>query len=394
MRNALVAVLFGTLYAALPAQNLSVPASTMDKYAYSIQYVPKNVVYKCTIGFSKKEIESYDSISRYLQERLSREIEARGFHLAGTADTAAFKITIDLMEVSDNQAMGKQLSPLYAGPIITVQAAISIADAAGTLIYRKEFVGKASLIAGHERVVTMVSRAVNDLVPKLDNDQDFKKVLYVPGGVKASSPAPAALSSQEAAPAQVVESEQAAASTPSVPPSHTVMAPAQPRLVQLPAGTAVTLSLDQDFDTSKADEGDIISFTLAEDLRIGAEMVASAGVKVKGSFYRDPFRKGQRLLFEGGGGVGPSGGGLFSMSQAGEPHIRMEYIQIGDFRVNLRSEQPPSKEYSLVHGAEVLGPVRKKSGRHGWYFQVDNGTRFRAYTEENVKLPSVARRPE
>ena len=191
-------------------------------------------------------------------------------------------------------------------------------------------------------------------------------------------------------PAQAAVSAQAVVPTPPVPPSHSTTVPAQSRLVQLPAGTAVLLTLDQDFDTSKADEGDIISFTLAEDLRIGAETVASAGVKAKGSFYRDSFRKGQRLLFEGGGGVGPSGGGLFSMSQAGEPHIRMGYIEIGDFRVNLRSEQPQSKEYSLVHGAEVLGSVRKKSGRHGWYFLVDKGTRFQAYTAENVNLPSSA----
>ena len=383
MRNALVAVLFGTLCAALPAQNSSIPRPAGDRYAYSIQYVPKNDFYKATIGFSKKRIESYDSISRYLQERLSREIEARGFHLAGAADSAAFKFTIDLMKVSDNQGIGNQFNPGNVGPIVTVQAAISITDSAGTLIYRKEYVGKAKLATpgGRERVVTMAGRAADDLVLKLDNDKDFKKVLYVPGGVMASSPA--APASQEAVPAQVAESAQAAVPMPSVPPSQVTTAPAQPRLIQLPAGTAVLLTLDQDFDPDRANEGDIISFTLADDLRVGAVTVASAGVKAKGSFYREALSKGKRLFFGG------AGGGVTSSMPAGDPHIRMGYLEIGDLRVNLRSEQAVSKNQSLVPGAEILGSVRKKSGRRGWYFLVDKGTRFQAYTAENVNLPIV-----
>jgi hypothetical protein len=74
---------------------------------------------------------------------------------------------------------------------------------------------------------------------------------------------------------------------------------------------------------------------------------------------------------------------------AGDPHIRMGYLEIGDLRVNLRSEQAQSKEQSLAPGAEILGSVRKKSGRRGWYFLVDKGTRFQAYTAENVNLPIV-----
>jgi hypothetical protein len=383
MRNALVAVLFGTLCAALPAQNSSIPRPAGDRYAYSIQYVQKNDVYKATIGFSKKRIESYDSISRYLQERLSREIKARGFHLAGAADSAAFKFTIDLMEVSDNQTLGKQLSPLYAGPIITVQAAISVADSAGNLLYRKEFVGKAALMGGHERVVTMAGRAVDELMLKFDNDQDLKKALYVPGGVTAKNPAPPAPASQEAAPVQAAVSALAGVTLPSVPASQATTAPAQPRLIQLPAGTAVLLTLDQDFDPDRANEGDIISFTLADDLRVGAVTVASAGVKAKGSFYREALSKGKRLFFGG------AGGGVTSSMPAGDPHIRMGYLEIGDLRVNLRSEQAQSKEQSLAPGAEILGSVRKKSGRRGWYFLVDKGTRFQAYTAENVNLPIV-----
>jgi hypothetical protein len=383
MRKALVAVLFGTLCAALPAQDSSIPGPTGDRYAYSIQYVPKNDFYKMAVR--KKSVESYDSISRYLQERLSREIEARGFHLAGTADSAAFKFTIDLMKVSDNQGAGNMFNPLNVGPIVTVQAAISIADSAGTLIYRKEFVGKAKLATpgGSERAVTMAGRAADDLVLKLDNDKDFKKVLYVPSGVMASSPVPAAPSSQEAASAQAAESAHAIAPTPFVPPSHATTAPAQPRLVQLPVGTAVTLTLDQDFDPDRANEGDIISFTLAEDLRVGAETVASVGVKAKGSFYREALSKGRRFL------LGGAGGGVTSSMPAGDPHIRMGYIEIGDLRVNLRSEQPQSKEQSLAPGAEILGSVRKNR-RIGWVYHVDQGTRFRAYTAENVNLPSVA----
>jgi hypothetical protein len=68
----------------------------------------------------------------------------------------------------------------------------------------------------------------------------------------------------------------------------------------------------------------------------------------------------------------------------------MGYLEIGDLRVNLRSEQPESKNQSLAPGAEVLGPVRKKSGKRGWFFQVDKGTRFRVYTAENVNLPTSA----
>jgi hypothetical protein len=286
------------------------------------------------------------------------------------------------MEVSDNSGIGNQFSPIYA-PYVTVQAALSIADSAGTLIYHKEFAGKAKLAGPgqrSERFVTMAGRAADDLMLKLDNDQDFKKVLYVPGGVTASSPAPVVPSGQEAAPAQAAESAQ----TPSVPPSQAATASAQPRLVQLPAGTAVLLTLDQDFDTRKANEGDIISFTLAEDLRVGAETVASAGVKARGSFYREALSKGRRFLL---GGVG---GGVTSAMPAGDPHIRMGYIEIGDLRVNLRSEQPQSQEQSLAPGAEILGAVRRKSGKLGWYFYVDQGTRFRAYTVENINLPSGA----
>ncbi len=387
MRNALVAVLCGTLCAALPAQNSSITVPAGDKYAYSIQYVPKNDFYEASLF--KKKAESYDSISHYLQERLSREIEARGFHLAGAADSAAFKFTIDLMKVWDNQGAENMFNPLYGGPIVTVQAVISIADSGGTLIYRKEFVGKAKvLVAGDPapRVsyVTMAGRAVDDLVLKFDNDKDLKKVLYVPGGVTTRSPALAVSSSQEAAPAQAAVSTQVATPSQSVPPSHATTALDQPRLVQLPAGTAVTLTLDQDFDTDRVNEGDIISFTLAEDLRVSTETVARAGVKAKGSYYREALSKGKRLFF---GGVG---GGVTSFMPAGDPHIRMGYLEIGDLRVNLRSEQPESKKQSFAPGAEILGPVHKKSGKRGWIFIVDKGTRFRAYTAESVNLPSSA----
>jgi hypothetical protein len=229
----------------------------------------------------------------------------------------------------------------------------------------------------------MAGRAVDELMLKFDNDQDLKKALYVPGGVTAKNPAPPAPASQEAAPVQAAVSALAGVTLPSVPASQATTAPAQPRLIQLPAGTAVLLTLDQDFDPDRANEGDIISFTLADDLRVGAVTVASAGVKAKGSFYREALSKGKRLFFGG------AGGGVTSSMPAGDPHIRMGYLEIGDLRVNLRSEQAQSKEQSLAPGAEILGSVRKKSGRRGWYFLVDKGTRFQAYTAENVNLPIV-----
>jgi hypothetical protein len=104
-------------------------------------------------------------------------------------------------------------------------------------------------------------------------------------------------------------------------------------------------------------------------------MVASAGVKAKGSFYSEPTNKGHAAR-----------GGRWDV--AGDQHIRMGYIEIGDLRVNLRSEQPHSKELLLAPGAEILGPVRKKKGI-GWFYHVGQGTRFRAYTSENVNLPIV-----
>jgi len=375
MRIILVGFLLGALCAALPAQNSSNPRPAGDRYAYWIQYVPKNDFYKAATF--KKRAESYDSVSRYLQARLSRLIEARGFHPTNTADSAVFKFTIDLIKVWDNQGavsgLKSSLNPLSSHePVVTVQAAISVSDSAATLIYRKEFAGKGKMRAEVESAVTVAARAADDLVVKVDNDVDLKKVLYVPSGAIAENPAPMTPASQEAATTPAEAPTHAAAPSPTVGSSQAPTAPPQPHLVQLPANTAVTLMLDRDFDSSRANEGDIISFTLAEDLRVGADTVVKAGVKAKGSFYWGALTKFESRY---AGALPP-----------GKPHIRMEYLEIGDLRVNLFSEQAESKKKSLAPGAKVLGPVHEKN--HGWILLVDKGTQFQAYTAENASLPS------
>jgi hypothetical protein len=350
-----------------PALEALGQASAGDKYAYSIQFVSKNKSFRAETGnigdypiYTKAG--SYDTISAYLQERVSKLLDARGFHPVAPSDPAAFRLTIDLLRAGESSVETNITSDLkMKHPRVGLKVALSITDGAGGLLLRNEYTGNGPYHANwsmRESVATLVTRAADDAVAKIDSDKSVEKALYVPGGTVIAPSSRAAADT----PAQVTDA--------SIPP---VSASAQsvPRLALLPAGTALTLAFDTDIDSKQATEGDALSFTLTEDLRVGSATVVKAGSKAIGYFY---YEKLSRWDYPG----------VFSkMPDHGRPHIRITSLSMGDTRINIRNDQE-KKHGPIVLGAEILGPVEEKN--KGWVFEIAKGTQVRAFTAEDVNL--------
>src|SRR5712691_3787198 len=96
MRNSVVTTLVvaGLSASLVGAQERTDSGAVGERFAYSIQYVAKDKVFKATLF--KRKAESYDMISRYIQERISRVIDGRGFHVGGPKQSSVFAVTIDL----------------------------------------------------------------------------------------------------------------------------------------------------------------------------------------------------------------------------------------------------------------------------------------------------------
>ena len=332
--------------------------SAGDKYAYSIQFVPKN---KSLIGGElRRKVESYDSISSYLEESVSKLLDARGYHLVAPSDRAAFRLTIDLLRAWETPLENVVAINGLKVPSVGIRVALSITDGTGHLLLRNEYTASTRVrpnLSLSERVVTMATRAADDVVFKIDNDKSVRKALYVSSGTVIAP----ARSATVDAPAQITDASQ---------PPVSASAQSAPRRVLLPAGTALTLAFDTDINSEQATEGDAVSFTLTEDLRAGDSTVVKAGSKAAGYFYYEKTKGCYPRVWS-------------RREDHGKPHLRITYLSTGDTRVNIRGNEE-KKERSIMPAAEILGPVKEKSKE--CVFEIAKGTQVRAFTDEDVNL--------
>src|SRR5437879_33854 len=139
------------------------------------------------------------------------------------------------------------------------------------------------------------------------------------------------------APASLVAPAAAVTPTATVPPPG---APDASGKYMLRDGTDVNLKFAQDLSSKTSSEGDPVTLTLVDDLKVGDVVVAKAGSKAIGEVTK----------------AEKSG----MMGKAGELNIRLEYLKAGDTKIKLRGTKGKEGE-SGTTGAVVLtvlfGPI-------------------------------------
>jgi hypothetical protein len=170
-------------------------------------------------------------------------------------------------------------------------------------------------------------------------------------GQQAPNPAPATNSTP--APAHAVATPNAA--TPDTSGKY-----------KLREGTDVNLQFAEDLSSSTSFEGDPVTLTLANDLKVGDVVVAKAGSKASGQVT-----KAQKP-------------GM--MGKAGQLDIRLEYLKAGDVEIKLRG----TKEN--VGEGRVKGALLTPFGRikHGKNVDIKAGDPLHAYVAQDILLPPVS----
>jgi hypothetical protein len=165
-------------------------------------------------------------------------------------------------------------------------------------------------------------------------------------------------------------------STQTAPPTQAVPPPPPPAgataggKVSLEEGSDVPLAFDQDLSSKTANEGDPVSFVLAEDLKVGNVVVARAGCKAYGE-VTNAKKSGM-------------------MGKAGELNVRLDYLKVGDTKIRLRGAK--GKEGNSGTGAAValtvlFGPIGLI--KHGSNIDIKKGTPLKVYVGEDIKLDPV-----
>jgi hypothetical protein len=144
-----------------------------------------------------------------------------------------------------------------------------------------------------------------------------------------------------------------------------------PTEVLLPEGTDVQLVFDDDLSSKSATEGDEITLTLADDLKVGDVVVAKAGCKAEGEV------------------TNAKKAGM--MGKAGELNIRLNYLKVGSVKIRLRGSKGKEGE-SGATGAIVLTVLFGPIGliKHGKDIDIKQGTALKVYVSDDIKLLPAA----
>jgi len=132
-------------------------------------------------------------------------------------------------------------------------------------------------------------------------------------------------------------------------------------------GTDVNLRFTQDLSSKTASDGDPVTLTLVDDLKVGDVVVAKAGSHAIGEVTNS--RK--------------SG----MMGKAGELNMRLEYLKVGDTKVKLRGVKGKEGE-SGTTGAVVMTVLFGPIGliKHGKNVDIKEGTALHAFVGDDVAL--------
>ena len=139
-------------------------------------------------------------------------------------------------------------------------------------------------------------------------------------------------------------------------------------MYKLHDGDDVSLIFAQDLSSKTATEGDPITLTLSEDLKVGGVVVARTGSKAIGQITN----------------AKKSG----MMGKAGELNLRLEYLKVGDTKVHLRGTKGKEGE-SGTTGAVVLTVLFGPIGliKHGKNVDIKQGASIKAFVSEDIALP-------
>jgi hypothetical protein len=169
-----------------------------------------------------------------------------------------------------------------------------------------------------------------------------------------------------------------AAPTPGTPPvTNPVPAAPSPAVpdasgkYKLREGEDVNLQFAQDLSSKTSSEGDPVTLTLVDDLKVGGVVVAKAGSKAIGEVTR----------------AEKSG----MMGKAGELNIRLDYLKVGDDKIKLRGTKGKEGE-SGTTGAVVLTVLFGPIGliKHGKNVDIKQGQTLHAFVADDISLPPVS----
>jgi hypothetical protein len=155
-----------------------------------------------------------------------------------------------------------------------------------------------------------------------------------------------------------------------VTPTATVPAPSAPDSsgkYMLRDGTDVNLQFAQDLSSKTSSEGDPVTLTLVDDVKVGDVVVAKAGSKAIGEVTK----------------AEKSG----MMGKAGELNIRLNYLKVGDTKIKLRGTKGKEGE-SGTTGAVVLTVLFGPIGliKHGKNVEIKQGQSLHAFVGDDIAL--------
>jgi hypothetical protein len=155
-----------------------------------------------------------------------------------------------------------------------------------------------------------------------------------------------------------------------VTPTAAVPAPSAPDAsgkYMLRDGTDVNLKFAQDLSSKTSSEGDPVTLTLVDDVKVGDVVVAKAGSKAIGEVTK----------------AEKSG----MMGKAGELNIRLDYLKAGDVKIKLRGTKGKEGE-SGVTGTVVLTVLFGPIGliKHGKNVEIKQGQALHAFVGDDIAL--------
>jgi len=132
-------------------------------------------------------------------------------------------------------------------------------------------------------------------------------------------------------------------------------------------GSDVPLQFDEDLSSRTAADGDPVSLSLAEDLKVGDLVVAKAGSKAFGEV------------------TNAKKAGM--MGKAGELNVRVDYLTVGSAKVKIRGVKGRVGE-SGTTGAIVLTVLFGPIGliKHGQNIDIKKGAPLKVYVAEDCFL--------
>ncbi|WP_255483758.1 hypothetical protein [Granulicella sp. 5B5] len=159
----------------------------------------------------------------------------------------------------------------------------------------------------------------------------------------------------------------AAAPVPAAAPSN---GPDASGRYMLREGEDVNLQFADDLSSKTASEGDPVALILTDDLKVGGVVVVKAGAHAFGEVTK----------------AEKSG----MMGKAGELNLRLNYLKVGETKVQLRGTKGKEGE-SGTTGAVVLTVLFGPIGliKHGKNVEIKKGQLLHAYVADDIALPPV-----